>query len=541
MMMMRHALHRHLTASSVVGARCASSAREGPGERALLRFLERYRDLEKEGVPSGAAARESAAGHGSGAAALELGPLRRLLSGLSDPQRTALTAHVGGTKGKGSTAAMLSAGLRAAGARVGTYGSPHVRSIRERICVDGVPISDDAVGALVDGWAPRIERAAAAAGEALTHFEVLTALAFVHFSEAGCAWSVLEVGLGGARDATNVVDAGHTLLAVVTNVGEEHLAALGGSIASIARAKAGIAKPARPLVLGPAAGFGGGSAAIIRGIAGGMKCPVFDATDVRVDPLGDARLLPHGGAGAGGAAARQRWAVSVPAGAAGRLELAVDSGCLGTFQRMNAATAVAAMAVLGRAHAADVCPVPDPDGDAGGFGAVVRAAMAPANLTGRLQVVPLRGVRGAACVLDGAHTAAAAGALADSVAELFPGARRVIFVVAMASDKDHEGVFSALLRRRRPGAVICCGAEIAGGSARSTPADALRAACLRARGGAGVEVYGDPHETVESGLRRAAALLRAGADGDGDGLVVVTGSLHAVGAALDSSQLVYLQ
>lgn len=538
-------------------SRPASSVSGGEsGESALLNFLGRYRDLEKEGVPRGAAAASAAE-----AAALELGPLRRLLSKLSDPQRTARTVHVGGTKGKGSTAAQLTAGLRAAGVRVGTYGSPHVQSIRERICVDGVPISDDAVGALVDEWAPRIERAAIASGETLTHFEVLTALAFLHFSEAGCSWSVLEVGLGGTRDATNVVDEGHTLLTVVTNVGEEHLDALGGSIPSIARAKAGIVKPSRPLVLGPAVGFAGESADIIRGIAGDTMSPVFDASDVWIEP----RLDYRSGRGGSQGPPRQRWTVSMHAGSEGdspRWQFPVESNCLGSFQRMNAATAIRALAVLGQAYSMDVCPIPDPDDPqrTEEFGEIVRTAMAQVNLLGRFQIVPLQGRADGApvCVLDGAHTASAAEVLADSLAETFPGSRRTIFVVAMASDKDHEGVFAALLRQCHPSDIICCTTDIAGGLARSTPAEELKAACMRAVDSTGPRgcapntpsVFGDPHETIESGLRRAMAILRGDlqrrqSHGDvlgGDAeerqgardLIVVTGSLHAVGAALTS-------
>jgi len=153
---------------------------------------------------------------------------------LGHPERAAPAVHVGGTNGKGSTAAMLDAMLRAGGRRVGLYTSPHLVSFRERIVVDGVPVSEEEV---VDGVA-RLRRDLDDA-RGLTAFEIMTLLAWLVFVAHAVEMQVLEVGLGGRLDATNVVT---PEVAVITNVGRDHEAFLGDTIGAIAGEKAGIVK-----------------------------------------------------------------------------------------------------------------------------------------------------------------------------------------------------------------------------------------------------------------------------------------------------------
>ena len=165
------------------------------------------------------------------------------LKSLGDPHKRFASVHIAGTNGKGSVAAMLHAMLSAAGHRVGLYTSPHLVSFTERIRVGVTEIAEDDVVAL----AREIRTAATVRGIELTFFEFVTVMAFLHFARSRVDLAVVEVGLGGRLDATNVLD---PVAAVVTTIGLDHQEFLGDSIESIAREKAGIIKPGRPVVVG---------------------------------------------------------------------------------------------------------------------------------------------------------------------------------------------------------------------------------------------------------------------------------------------------
>ena len=172
---------------------------------------------------------------------LGLDHTRRLLDALGNPQDRLRTVHIAGTNGKGSTTATMAALLGARGLRVGSYTSPHLVDFRERIAVDGVPIGGDCVVDFVTTWADTIERLGA------TFFEATTALALQHFVDADVDVAVIETGLGGRLDSTNVIT---PLAAVVTTIGLDHTEYLGDTIEEIAREKAGIFKPGVPAVIG---------------------------------------------------------------------------------------------------------------------------------------------------------------------------------------------------------------------------------------------------------------------------------------------------
>jgi dihydrofolate synthase/folylpolyglutamate synthase len=166
-----------------------------------------------------------------------------LLEQLGDPHRDLQTIHVGGTNGKGSVVAMLASVLKEEGYRVGAYTSPHLLDWRERICIDGEWISAEAFAQLLARLRPLIEGMA----DKPTIFEALTAIAFQYFHEQAVDLAVIEVGLGGRFDATNVLK---PLVAVITNVERDHLDLLGPDLEHVAWEKAGIAKPAVPLITG---------------------------------------------------------------------------------------------------------------------------------------------------------------------------------------------------------------------------------------------------------------------------------------------------
>ena len=166
---------------------------------------------------------------------------RALLARLGDPHLVVPAVHVGGTNGKGSVTTLVAAALRAAGLRTGTYTSPHLVSFRERISVDGIPIGEDAVAM----WTERLRPTADELGA--TFFETTTAIAFADLAARGAEIVVVEVGLGGRLDSTNVV---RPLASVVTKIEMDHQKYLGDTLEAIAREKAWIAKPRAPVVVG---------------------------------------------------------------------------------------------------------------------------------------------------------------------------------------------------------------------------------------------------------------------------------------------------
>ncbi len=170
-----------------------------------------------------------------------LATTRALLAALGDPHRVMPSVHIGGTNGKGSVSTLVASALGEAGWRVGLYTSPHLVSFRERILVDGMPISEAAVAMWTERLRPLILARQA------TFFEATTALAFADFAARGAEIAVVEVGLGGRLDSTNVVQ---PLVSAVTKIERDHMKYLGDSLEKIAREKAGIAKPAAPFVVG---------------------------------------------------------------------------------------------------------------------------------------------------------------------------------------------------------------------------------------------------------------------------------------------------
>lgn len=174
--------------------------------------------------------------------------MRTFAEMLGHPERAVPALHIAGTNGKGSVAAMLEAMLRAAGRRTGLYTSPHLVRLGERVRVDGVPLTEAEIVAYVAELEPRVaalERTAP--GEAPSFFELMTAMAFLQFARRGCAAAVVEVGLGGRLDATNILT---PEVSVITSIGLDHCELLGDTFAQIAAEKAGIIKPGVPVVMG---------------------------------------------------------------------------------------------------------------------------------------------------------------------------------------------------------------------------------------------------------------------------------------------------
>ena len=325
---------------------------------------------------------------------LSLGRVERLLAALGHPERRlAPVVHIAGTNGKGSTLAMLAAMLQAAGRRVDRYISPHLVAFNERILIDGLPIAEDRLRHCLE----RCE--AANDGEPITFFEITTAGAFLAFAEGAAEWVLLETGLGGRLDATNVVP--RPRLCLISPVSMDHESYLGDTLAAIAFEKAGILKPGVPAVLAP------------------QHPDALAVIAARAEAVG-APLLCHGRdwdvweAGGG---------LVVEAGAR-RIELPRPT-LAGRHQLLNAGLAAAAALQLTEAGL-----------DQGAIGRGLLEARWPARLQ-RLVAGPAVAAvpAGTTVWLDGGHNPAAGQVLAESLPELLHG-RTLHLVVGMLSTKD---------------------------------------------------------------------------------------------------------
>lgn len=401
---------------------------------------------------------------------LGLERMRAVLAALGDPQdRLGAIVHVAGTNGKGSTVAMVAAMLAAHGRKVAVYTSPHLATVRERIVIAGEMIGRAELLAAAE----QVSAAAASQGLALTFFEQITAIALVAMAAARPDATVLEVGLGGRLDATNVVT---SAVAVVTGVALDHQAMLGDRLELIAVEKAGIFRRGVPAVIGRA----GEEEAV----------PVLEAC-----------------AAAAGAA---------PVIVVGEDDVAAVPGELalrGAHQRRNAATALAALRLLVER------------GVIGDDAAARARGLATARHPGRFEEV----ARQPRVIVDGAHNphgaAALAQALADEIAAGRLPAPRVL-VVAVSSDKDVAGIVGPLLPHFSAVIATAYGQERAlAASALAARIEALREAAPQALHEALMQA------TLEVAPAAAEALARARQLAGEGGAVVVAGSLFLVGEA----------
>jgi dihydrofolate synthase/folylpolyglutamate synthase len=407
-----------------------------------------------------------------------------LLAALDHPQRAFPSLLVAGTKGKGSTVAMLSACLQAQGLRTGRYTSPHLVNWRERTCVDAQPIGVDAVLDLAAPIRRAVERLPASLGEPTT-FEVGTAFAFLYFGRAArIDLAVVEVGTGGRFDATNVLE---PLVSVITSISFDHTPTLGGTLSEIAWHKAGILRAGRPAVLAP------------------------QVDEARITVEREARLL---GPTLEEVGREWRWTTTGPGSASANAPIRITSthksfepltarvGLRGDHQRDNATTAVAALHVLATAEPRFSVGRP-----------ALQSGLADVDWPGRLQVLSERPL----LVLDGAHNAASAEALCAAIDSLFSFAR-LHLVLGLSEGKDARGVLDAFFSGAREPLVYLTRSQHERSAAPAQLAPLVRAASP----GASVSVLADLPAALGAALDAA----------EPDDLVLVTGSLFLVGEAL---------
>ncbi len=400
--------------------------------------------------------------------------LERVLDVLDHPERRFKALHIAGTNGKGSVSAALDSILRAAGYRVGLYTSPHFLDVCERIRIQHRPILQDTFARL----SMRLRQAEQMAGEALTYFEFVTALAFLYFAEQQVDWAVIETGLGGRWDATNVIPAPEA--AVITSIGRDHMQWLGNTERKIAREKAGIIKSPSPVI----SGVRGEGQQVIASLAEKKHVSLlqldddFSAETTETDWLGRHQTIRYQAQG----------------------EAAVDYPCrlLGSYQADNMALVLATITAL--QHNGHRIPK-----------SAVRLGLWSVVWPGRCELYPstLR----ASLLLDGAHNPPAVERLIETISQSPWANQPKSVVMAVYRDKDYR----TMARAVAPWADSLYLCRVA--DRRALPVLKLAVAFKKAKARAQIQRCASP----------AAAVQQALAHTPKDGLVVVLGSLALLG------------
>jgi dihydrofolate synthase / folylpolyglutamate synthase len=420
----------------------------------------------------------------------DLAHMRVLLAALEHPEQKFRSVLIAGTNGKGSTAATLASILQAAGLRTALYTSPHLVRINERIQIDGEQIPDDRFALLHD----LVERTAERLVEdgdlpwRPSFFEMLTAIALEYFATSKVDIAVLEVGMGGRLDATNVVE---PLLSVITDISLDHQKFLGDTIAEIAREKAGIIRRNGVVVTlpqTPQANDVIGNAVLDVGATAISAVPYVPP----VSPASDKYLqIVESGDG------RKKLVSRYPLQVLGK-EICVETPLVGRHQLRNVALAIAAAEVL--------CKTFPITADA------IEHGIRETRWPGRFQVIPVRDGQ-PETVFDVAHNPAGAWALRSTLSSLYED-RRLIFVFGAMRDKAVGEIAEILFPTADR--VIATRAE----NPRSATPNEIREAAVRS------------HAEIESAVDVRSALERAGTLAGADGIVVVTGSIYVVGEAM---------
>lgn len=421
------------------------------------------------------------------ASRLGLDRIRELLERLGRPQDRLKFVHVAGTNGKGSICAYLASILGAAGYRTGMFTSPYIERFEERIRVDGAMISPDELRDVTLAVREHAEAMAEETGDHPTEFELMTAVALEHFARCGCDIVVLEVGLGGRLDSTNVIDAPEAC--VIARIGLDHTALLGNTLAAIAGEKAGIIKEGSAVVSWPQEPE---AMAVIGHAAAEHGC------ELRVPDfaqLEEGAIRWEDGASPFRSFSYREWTD-------------LRTGILGSYQPQNATVALEVVDVLrGRGW-----HIPDE---------AVRAGVAQTRWLGRFEIVEGgSSPDGFAIVVDGGHNPQGARALADSLAEVFPG-RKPVFVIGVLEDKDYPRMLEDVLPS---GSAFVC---VTPDNPRALPAHKL-ARAIRWTGqdllGCSACVNPVVARDFEDAIRRARELAGL------DGLICAFGSLYSVAA-----------
>jgi dihydrofolate synthase/folylpolyglutamate synthase len=395
--------------------------------------------------------------------------MRRFLAELGNPQESYPTIHVGGTSGKGSTSVMIAAALTAARKRTGLHTKPHLKSVTERAKIDGAPISEDRFGELMSLLIPAMDVVAAEFTRP-SYYETLLALTFVYFAQERVDVAVVEVGVGGKLDGTNVLQ---PLVSLITNVGLDHTEILGDTVEEIAADKAGIAKPGVPLV---SAVDRAEARAVIEAQCAAVGAPFLFVPDhVQVKA---AQPGPYG----------QHFTLTTR-----QAVYEVELPLLGEFQQRNAACAVLALEQLPESLR--------PSREA------VEQGLSRVDLPGRMEYFPAH----PAVIFDVAHNPDKAENLVHSLSALFPD-RHFTFVIAIGESKNAAEILRVFAQV--PATLIFTSFDARGRIA----AKPQRLASIAESAGLWGRAVPDPVEAFTIARRSAGS----------DEIIVVTGSTFVV-------------
>ena len=408
----------------------------------------------------------------------------RLLSLLGNPQDSFASVHIAGTNGKGSTSSMIAAVLRAAGVKVGVFTSPHLVSFTERIRVEGIEITEKEVVELTQEIRETIQHASRNTQHPFlpTFFEFVTAMAFLYFRRKGVEWAVVETGMGGRLDATNVL---MPRVSVITRIAHDHREFLGETLADIAFEKAGIIKEGVPVV---SAAQAPEALKVVTETAARKGSPLF---------LFGREFSPREVAG-------NIERISFTYEGQQRFENLHVALC-GLHQAENAAVSVKTAELL-----METCPLHE---------RAIREGLAGVVWPGRLELIRGEGKRHD-LLIDGAHNPDAAQALADALERYFlPAYGKVILILGIMADKDIEGIMRPLLKVARE--IILTAPEYT----RAASPDQL-AGVARASGSEAVTA-----PSLKEAMNLAIMKAEAGSSPAARSLVVITGSFYTIGEA----------
>ena len=395
---------------------------------------------------------------------LGLATIRSILNALGDPQNNFYSIHVAGTNGKGSVAAALSSILQQSGYRVGLYTSPHLVRFNERICINNRQISNDAV---VKSY--QAVQKAHLGNRTPTFFELTTAMAFYEFARRRVDWAVIETGMGGRLDATNVID---PVISIITNVSMEHRAYLGNTLARIAREKAGIIKQATPVVTAIKQRQ---AKSVIQRIAGKKSAPLY-----MLGKNFKVRRQPAGGFSYYGI--ENTWHD-------------MHTALQGHYQVENAALAIAACELLNKNHTSISQQS-------------IRDGLTKTSWPGRLEIVSEHPM----IILDGAHNLMAARELAKFLGNNL-AQRSITLVVGILDDKPYQSMLKSLLP--------VCSRVIVTRAKTGRALDPLRLFETAKKTLSDVRIVSDV----------AQAFKQALAEADFNDVICIAGSLYVVGEA----------
>lgn len=402
---------------------------------------------------------------------LGLKRIEELLARLGNPEKKYKTIHVTGTNGKGSVTAMIAAALTEGGIKTGRYTSPHLEEYTERMSIDGVDISQESFASVVEKVSAVVEAMASEGKERPTEFEMLTGAAFLYFAEQQVEYAVIEVGLGGLLDSTNVIV---PVVSVITNVAMDHMKYCGNTIEEIAATKAGIIKAGVPVVTTaeePAL-------SVIAKAAYKQQSQIY-ALDHSFDIVGNAG--PEDPAVGQQITVRERY----------RYAITTTIPLLGHHQRTNAGAAIMALLIVAR-HEKRLTRT------------AIEGGVAKVKWPGRFQVLRVKDMD---ILIDGAHNPAGVHTFCETYSDVF-GSRKRVFLFSVLADKDYTHMVQELFHD--DDYVVCAPAP----SPRSAaPQDMVQILPCRA----------EAADSIEAGLDKAISLIGK------DQVLCIVGSLYIQG------------